>query len=395
MIGHGMRRGLGWPLAAAVAATMVLAVAGDARAATSRAESKATAAAGTTRADVRQAMRRLRALGVPSVRTLVVRPGARERYAQGPRRLGRPGRARIGDVMRVGSVTKMMTATLIMQLAQEGRLQLDEPVERVLPGVVPGGRHITIAQLLGMRSGLYSYNRSPVFAEQAGRDRDRVWTPPELLAFAFAEPPDFPPGERFEYSNTNTIILGLVIEALTGRSYHEAVQERIAAPLGLRRTAIGMDATLPRPHVDGYVFEGGRRVNATSWTPTWGWAAGGAYSTPPEIGRFVRALMAGRLLEPGAVATMVDRASEFAHPGFPPMRYGLAVNWVKTRCGWMYGHGGEISGYRTWALADRRGRRSVVISAAVGSTPQEDLAPVVERRLTPLLHAAACRAFGR
>lgn len=347
--------------------------------------------AGATQADVRKAMRKLRKLRVPSVRTLITTPRGQERYTLGPRRLGRRAPARIGDAMRVGSVTKMMTGAIVMQLAEEGRLALSDSIEDVLPGVVPGGAAITIEQLLGMRSGLASYNVVEEFARQAGEDPQRRWQPDELLDFAFGEAPEFAPGEKFHYSNTNTILLGLVIEKLTGHSYANAVRDRIARPLKLRRTKVAAGLRIAKPRVDGYVFEGERRRNATNWSPSWGWAAGGAVSTPAEIGRFIRALLSGRLVERASLRKMLKRASRFVSPPFPPTLYGLALSSIKTDCGTVYGHGGEISGYRTWVAASRDGKRSVVISAAIGATVDGELPARIERTLTKLLNAASCR----
>jgi D-alanyl-D-alanine carboxypeptidase len=396
------RTGWVWLVSAAIGAAFVGTVcAADARAsggepAGSASGAVAAADRSTTRADVWAAMRRMRALGVPSVRTMIVTPRGQEVYTLGPRRLGGRQRARIGDRMRIGSVTKTLTATVIMQLVHAGKLRLSDPVERVLPGVVPGGDAITIEQLLGMRSGLFTYNQHPAFARAVARNPRRGWSPQELLAFGFSRPAGFAPGAKFEYSNTNTIILGLVIEALTGQPYAQAVRDRIVRPLGLRRTEIPAGRLLRQPRVDGYIFEGNSRRNVTTWSPSWGWAAGGGVSTPPEIGRFMRALLSGRVVPRAAVRTMLTRSSRLVVPPvFPRGTYGLGVSGVDTRCGRLYGHGGEISGYRTWVVATRDGRRSVVVSANVGARVDSGLPPRVERAMTGVLNAAACRAVAR
>jgi D-alanyl-D-alanine carboxypeptidase len=117
---------------------------------------------------------------------------------------------------RIASNTKTMTAAVIVLLAQENKLNLHDPVSKYVPGV-PNGDKITIAQLLEMRSGLYNYTNDPIISETIDTDPAKVWTPAELLAIAFAHPPNFPPGKEYEYSNTNYALLGLVAEKVDGR----------------------------------------------------------------------------------------------------------------------------------------------------------------------------------
>ena len=122
----------------------------------------------------------------------------------------------VDDHFRIGSNTKTMTSTVILQLVQEGKLALDDPIGKYIPGV-PNGDQITIAQLSEMRSGLYSYTFDPRFNETLDKQPQKVWTPQELMDIAFTHPPNAEPGTTFEYSNTNIILLGMVIEQLTGR----------------------------------------------------------------------------------------------------------------------------------------------------------------------------------
>jgi D-alanyl-D-alanine carboxypeptidase len=159
------------------------------------------------------------------------------------------------DHFRIGSNTKTMTVTAILQLVQEGRLSLDDPISKYIDGV-PNGDTITLAQLAEMRSGLYSYTFDPDFNATLDREPEKVWTQEELLQIAFARPVNFSPGEQFEYSNTNTVLLGLVVEELTGMPVAEAFDERIFAPLGLANTSFPAieDSSIPDPHPRGYMF---------------------------------------------------------------------------------------------------------------------------------------------
>ncbi|MFI6777497.1 serine hydrolase domain-containing protein [Nocardia sp. NPDC050412] len=155
----------------------------------------------------------------------------------------------VDDYFRVGSNTKTMTSTVILQLAQDGKLSLDDPIDKYWPGV-PNGDQITIAQLNEMRSGLYSYTFDPQFNAALDNEPQKVWTPEELLAIAFAHPVNFQPGEKFEYSNTNFILLGLVIEKLTKTTAAESFQKRIFEPLSLKHTSLpaATDSSIPNPH---------------------------------------------------------------------------------------------------------------------------------------------------
>lgn len=154
-----------------------------------------------------------------------------------------------------------MTATVILQLQQEGELAITDPISRYIPGV-PDGDSITIQQLAEMRSGLYSYADDPGFAATLEKQPDTVWTPQQLLGIAFAHPQNFPPGRQYEYSNTNYVLLGLVIEKVTGTTAAAALKARIFDPLGLRNTMLpaAADAALPDPHPRGYMWGPMRRL---------------------------------------------------------------------------------------------------------------------------------------
>ena len=144
---------------------------------------------------------------------------------------------------RIASNTKTMTAAVIVQLAQEGKLSLGDPVSKYVPGV-PNGDNITIAELLEMRSGLYNYTDAPELSASIDRDPTKVWTPDELLAIAFARPANSPPGTAYEYNNTNYALLGLVAEKVDGRPLATAMQDRLFAPLGMT------EHHAPRQHLE-------------------------------------------------------------------------------------------------------------------------------------------------
>jgi D-alanyl-D-alanine carboxypeptidase len=156
---------------------------------------------------------------------------------------------------RIASNTKTMTAAVILQLAQEGKLSLDDPVSEYVSGV-PDGDNITVEELLKMRTGLYNYTNSQQMATSLDDDPTRDWAPQELLDIAFAQPANFAPDAQFEYSNTNYALLGLIIEKVDGKPLAAAFQDRLFGPLGMTNTELppGATYTIPDPFTHGYLY---------------------------------------------------------------------------------------------------------------------------------------------
>jgi D-alanyl-D-alanine carboxypeptidase len=268
---------------------------------------------------------------------------------------------------RIGSNTKTFTATVVLQLASEGELSLDDTVERHLPGVVEGngndGSVITVRDLLRHTSGIYDYNNDEdwdpfatieIFEER----RFEHYEPEDLVAVAMRHPPDFPAGTQRSYSNTNYIIAGMIIEAVTGNSWGQEVTDRIIEPLGLDGTTVPSGATMPDPHAKGYhQFEHGPLVDTTVLDPSAGGAGGAIISTPRDVTRFFMALLAGDLLTPEMLAEMQDTLPE------GDGRYGLGLGWSPLSCGGGYWrHGGAVPGYASWEGFSQDGARGVVLS---------------------------------
>ncbi len=222
---------------------------------------------------------------------------------------------------RIASVTKTFTVTAVLQLVDEGKLALDDPIGDHLPGV-PNGDRITIRHLAGMRSGLPDYAADSDFSIAYKLDPSVGWQPDQLLTYAFDKPVQFEPGERFSYSSTNTILLGQLIEKISGTSLSDYLDRRILAPVGLSGTALPDDATLPEPHMRGYTTTGGNFVETTAWNPIWGWAAGGIVSTVDDLGRWIQAIANGSLL---SVETQQARM-DFQPTDDPTFGYGLGLH---------------------------------------------------------------------
>ena len=170
--------------------------------------------------------RTIKKLLIPGAVVLLRTPQGDLMAASGTTQLGARNPPSADTHFRIASNTKTMTAAVILQLAQEGKLRLSDPVSKYVPGV-PNGDNITIAQLLEMRSGLYNYTDAPQLSASIDRDPTKVWTPAELLMMAFVHPPNFPPGTKYEYCNTNYALLGLVIEKVDGEPLATAIQQRL------------------------------------------------------------------------------------------------------------------------------------------------------------------------
>ncbi|WP_411101501.1 serine hydrolase domain-containing protein [Streptomyces sp. cmx-4-9] len=259
---------------------------------------------------------------------------------------------------RIGSVTKTFTVTAVLQLVDEGRVRLDDPISQYVDGV-PGGAGITVRQLASMRSGLYNYTEDKKFLDALRADPQREYTPQQLLDFAFAHPANFPPGTAWEYSNTNTILLGLLIEQMSGQPLDGYLRHHVLDPLKLTDTALPSADRFPEPHAQGYTnfTPDGSVTTATGWNPSWAWAAGGITSTLEDLHTWAPALAEGRLLSP---ATQAQRL-RMRPVGAPGVSYGLGILQIN---GWL-GHNGELPGYETIAahLPQEKATRVVLVNS--------------------------------
>jgi D-alanyl-D-alanine carboxypeptidase len=284
---------------------------------------------------------------------------------------------------RIGSQTKTFTATGVLQLADQSKVGLDDPVAEYIDGV-PQGDKITLRQLLRMQSGLFNYSESPAFQQAMFADPRTPFSPQELLGFAFAEPNVFPPGEGFLYCNTNYILLGLVVEKVGGQPLHDYVRDHILTPLGMRHTSFPTNNAFPEPHAQGYTVQtaDGKETTATDWDPSWGWAAGAMISTVEDLHIWAPALATGELLTP---AMQAQRLQTVGAPGLPPQDgYGLGIFNLG---GWI-GHNGSLPGYQTVAVYLPQTQTTMVILINTdiehqGSEPSTALATAITKELTP------------
>ena len=258
---------------------------------------------------------------------------------------------------RVASVTKTFVSTVVLQLEAEGKLRVDDSVERWLPGLVPNGTSISLRELLNHTSGLFDYNEDQQFGAAILANPGRQWAPRELLAFALAHSALFAPGTNWSYSNTNYILLGLVIEAVTGHKLAGELQTRILGPLALGATSFPTGISIDGSFAHGYVrlAPGGDLIDTTPvLDPSFSWAAGSIVSNAGDLTKFFSSLLKGRLL-PAAQLKEMKTGSRVSGV------YGLGLRMTTTKCGRVFGHDGDFPGYRTIVWATSNGRRVAVV----------------------------------
>ncbi|MET7687618.1 serine hydrolase domain-containing protein [Streptomyces sp. NPDC005483] len=271
------------------------------------------------------------------------------------------------DRFRIGSVSKTFTAVVLLQLVDEKKLELDAPVNRYLPGLLPDDR-ITVRHVLSHRSGLYDYTNDMFAKTVPGFEavRKQVFTPRELVKRSLGRPRTNAPGAVYSYSNTNFVVAGMLIEKLTGNPVRTEYQNRIIEPLKLRDTFyVHPDMKIPGPHARGYLTPdqaGAPLVDATEQTVSWAQSAGALISSTRDLNTFLSALLGGRLTSAAQLAQM-ERWMPASGSG---QAYGLGLRRRDLSCGIsVYGHTGAVQGFYTYAFASKDGKRAL---AAVANT---------------------------
>ncbi len=281
--------------------------------------------------------------------------------------------------MRIGSVTKTMAATVVLQLVDEGKLSLDDTLAETMPEIsaFPYAEEMTIRQMLGMRSGAFDYLGDPSVFQGVVQDPTRPWTPDELIDTSLANEPAFAPGEGFAYSNTNYILLGMIVEKVTEQPIAGTFRQRLFDPLGMAQTSLPDDVGLPEPFSRGYgvsiTFTGatpapqltGELRDWTAFNPTVAWAAGGAVSTVGDLRIWLEEVMQGSLLSEQLQRERLTFPEVATGPDAPPFRYGLGVASFDG----MVGHDGSIFGYEAFIGQDKETGTSIVTLINVSPSP--------------------------
>ncbi|MFJ7623932.1 serine hydrolase domain-containing protein [Rhodococcus erythropolis] len=243
---------------------------------------------------------------------------------------------------RIGSVTKTFTVTALLQLVDEGKIGLDDPISQYVDGVMEGDA-ISLRHLAGMRSGLVDYTTSEQFVMEYLSDPRRAFTPEELVGYVKDLPLQLRPGTTVNYSNTNTVLLGMVIEKVSGSRLSDVIDTKIATPLGMEHTSFPMTNAFPTPHAQGYTNQtlDESVTAATDWNPSWGGAAGAMISSLDDMRIWVPALAKGDLLTDDTQKQRLQTVN--LSEGDDSSGYGLGLF---NSGGWI-GHNGSLPGYKT------------------------------------------------
>ncbi|HEY1989653.1 MAG TPA: serine hydrolase domain-containing protein [Acidimicrobiales bacterium] len=270
----------------------------------------------------------------------------------------------VDDTTRLASVSKAFNGAVALALVSQGKLTLADTIGKWLPSLPPAWATVTLAQLLQHTGGVPDYIKSPAFLRELQSDPQAVMTPAQLLGFVATEPLDFLPGSKYEYSDSDNIVVGLMIEAVTGGSYESALARYVTIPLDLTKTTLPANAQMTEPYVHGYSVEAGKAPedDTTALNPGLAWASGGMNSTPAELNTFMRAYVSGHLFDAATQKQQLQFVpGDSGPPGPGTNSAGLAVFRYQTSCGTVYGHSGNYPGYTAFAASNLQGTRSVVV----------------------------------
>ncbi|PEE37853.1 serine hydrolase domain-containing protein [Bacillus pseudomycoides] len=318
------------------------------------------------RNSVKQAMRDTLHLGFPGILAKTSEGGKTWGYAAGVADLSTKKSMKTDFRFRIASVTKTFTATVVLQLAGENRLNLDDSIEKWLPGVIQGNgydaKQITIRQILNHTSGIAEYSRSK--EADFFTNIKKSFTAEELVKIGLSMPPDFAPGKGWSYSNTGYVLLGILIEKVTGNSYAEEIENRIIEPLELSNTFLpGNSSVIPgTKHARGYLQPDGASElkDVTYYNPSIGSSAGDMISTADDLNKFFSSLLGGKLLKEQQLKQMLTTVpTGSAEIG----GYGLGIYETKLPNGVsIWGHTGGIPGFSTFAGGTLGGKHTLAVS---------------------------------
>ncbi|WP_409235685.1 serine hydrolase domain-containing protein [Streptomyces sp. PA5.6] len=355
-------------LAAACAAGSVSAPAQAADVSPSHASPNASADDGRA---LRRQLRQLTTApgGPPGVIAVLKRGSHTEVYRAGTAETGtgrpHPRPIKTTDHMRIASTAKAYSGAVALRLVSRGELRLNDTIGKVLPRLPRAWHRITLRQLLNHTSGLPDFSADPKFLALVTENPRRRFDSRRLLDFVAGRPPEFRPGSRYAYSNSDNIAVALMAEAATGCRYEELLDRLVYRPLKLRGTSLPQGYRMPAPYMHGYdVTPSSPPEDVSEVLSASGvWASGGIISTPKDMTAFIRGYAGGKLISDRVRRQQlkwVDGASEPAGPG--RNKAGLAIFRYATRCGVVYGHTGNFPGYTQLIAATRDGKRSLTVS---------------------------------
>jgi D-alanyl-D-alanine carboxypeptidase len=329
------------------------------------------------------------ARGVPGVALVIQAGGQTVKIARGVQDLDSGAPMTTDHHIRFGSVAKSLLAAVTLQLVDEGKLRLSDTIESLLPGMVAGNSHATVEQVLRLQSGIFDHVNDPRYLEPyLGGNFEHSYSPEQLLALSNDHPPLFAPGEQFMYSNVNYVIVGLIIQKLTGMPLADAVAQRITGPLGMSQSTMPLISAMDAPFAHGYLAGMGPLLDVTGISASSTFGHGNLVATPADVNRFYAALVAGQVVKAAALPAMFTPDARIA------TSYGMGIwtiNNLPGACGAWIGHDAATAGYDTASYARLDGRRQISVVAT--SLTMEDTVgdAAAQQAWGNLVIAAACK----
>jgi D-alanyl-D-alanine carboxypeptidase len=313
---------------------------------------------------VRRGLERLVAAngGPPGAIATLYRNGHLTVVSVGRADVDHPGAPRATDHMRIASVSKAFSGAVVLHLVQHGLLALSDTIGQRLPSLPADWGAVTVREMLDHTSGLPDYTRSDGFKKQVRDDPTGFVGPSTIISWVQSQGLSFTPGSRFEYSNTDNIVLAMMAESVTGEAYATLLSQIVFGPAELDQTSLPTAVALPEPFIHGYsTAEDSPPLDVTTFlSPSGAWASGGIVSTPIEMGTFMRDYLARKFFGSAQQRQQLKFVAGQSSPAGPGVNSaGLGIFRYRTRCGTVYGHTGNFPGYTQFAAATRNGKRSV------------------------------------
>ncbi len=354
------------------------------------------AAAKSTDAEVQKGLEKLVEApgGPPGAIATLYRNGKLTTLSAGVSDVNKSAAPRATDHMRIASVAKAFSGAVALNLIEAGKLEFDSTVGEVLTTMPKAWSAVTLAELLNHTSGLPDYTKSEGFIKQATTAPRAFVSPMKVISWVRDSPVNFKPGKKYEYSNTDNIVVGLMVEAVTKDSYSNELQKIVFGPTGLTQTELATKVKVPAPFIHGYEFDDeGEAVDRSEFlSPSGAWASGGIVSTPQDLNAFIRADLGlkffGRAEQQRQMHWWVG--GESSPPGPGKNSAGLALFRYQTKCGTVYGHTGNFPGYTQFAAATADGSRAITTSLNIPAPTGKLLS-----QLRQLQTTAVCDLLGK
>lgn len=361
----------------------------------------------STRSDLNRALNQIMVVpnGPPGISMQIIRNGKSQYFHRGVGNVKTGQAPKLRQHFRIASVAKAFSGAVSLNLVAGGKLKLHSTIGQVLPGMLPKAKQVRLSQALHHTGGLPEYIRSKGFIDQMTNDPTGYVAPQKILSWVRNSKLTHRPGTKYEYSDTDNIVVGLMSERVSGTPYLRLIRKLGQKIGGLNSTYLPRTVRMPGPYLRGYDIEPGKQPDDVSHVinPSGAWASGGIVSTLPDLNRFFRAYVSGRFFGKGGnKARIIEGQRRWrrgeSQPAGPGTNWaGLGLFRYVTKCGTMFGHTGSFPGYRVFAASSANGKRSIafVANAQILKTTQGNPnAPEVSARIRRAQVAAVCHALG-